>query len=256
MRILGQRGRHHGQRGAPAVGGQHELVRRQGDACRLRHRDRQQPAFDAVRRPAVVRRRLPPQARRGDRRRRGVGATVADAVSGPQRPVVSAGANTGRIASHTVTLVGANNTGIASLVHCHYTVVAGTLRPLPKLSDAFSPAGSATTVTRLVVRRVPARAQVNLTCTGTGCPVLLGARCHRRRVLGQAVHRHPSAAADPAHDRARAAAVGRAAGERRAADGERDRGEHRRARVAVHDPRRAGACAPHRVSEARVLGAR
>ncbi|MBV9607026.1 MAG: hypothetical protein JO027_18075 [Solirubrobacterales bacterium] len=110
-----------------------------------------------------------------------VRATVSDAVSGPRRPVVSAAADTRNIGRHTVTLVGANNAGISTLVHCQYAVVAAALRPTPAMGWAFTPVGAATDVRRLLVRDVPARASVEVSCAGTGCPFSSLTKDSRRR---------------------------------------------------------------------------
>lgn len=111
-----------------------------------------------------------------------VKAKVIDGVSGPRKAIVSAGANTSSVGRHTATLVGANNAGITSLVRCHYTVVTEALRPTPTLSSSFSPGGATTSVRQLLVKDVPAHAQVNLTCSGAGCPFrsagdVTGAKC-------------------------------------------------------------------------------
>jgi hypothetical protein len=99
-----------------------------------------------------------------------VTATVTDAISGPVSPVVSARANTSNVGLHRVILHGANNAGFGLDLFCIYMVTPLTLKPAPSIHWTFATTGSTTVVQRLVVSNVATQAEVNVTCTGTGCP--------------------------------------------------------------------------------------
>lgn len=123
-----------------------------------------------------------------------VTATVGDSISGPQQPLVSAGTNTGKLGTHTATLVGANKAGLSARVDCRYTVTPTTLKPTPRLRWSFSRrGGTGTGIRRLVVSSVPARAVVNLACHGKGCPFTSA-----RNVTGKMCSRKPCRAKSPA----------------------------------------------------------
>jgi hypothetical protein len=97
-------------------------------------------------------------------------AAVADQISGPVSPTVSAPANTTASGAQTATLTGADNAGLTATVTCPYTVLPARFKPAPLLHWAFSAHHAYATITRLFATRVPARAAVNLMCSGKGCP--------------------------------------------------------------------------------------
>jgi len=111
-----------------------------------------------------------------------VTATVTDSISGPVTPVVSVPADTAHVGTYTANVVGVNNAGIPVFTICSYKVVALRLRPAPRLRWGFKTVGASSSISRLVVSDVAAKAQVNLICRGSGCPFstardVTGARC-------------------------------------------------------------------------------
>jgi hypothetical protein len=99
-----------------------------------------------------------------------VTATVTDSISGTASPTASARADTSNVGVHQATPIGLNKAGVELGVKCNYKVLALKLRPAPSIHWTFSVTGHTTTVRRLVVSDVPAGAEVNVACTGTGCP--------------------------------------------------------------------------------------
>jgi hypothetical protein len=120
-----------------------------------------------------------------------VEATVSDRYSGPVRPIVSAPADTLALGSHRVGLTGENKAGTRSYKQCGYDVLPLALKPAPAVRQLWAWTRTYTQVKQLVVTRVPARAEVDLTCTGIGCPFsrltdVTGARCGKVPCVGSA----------------------------------------------------------------------
>jgi hypothetical protein len=97
-------------------------------------------------------------------------ATVSDALSGPASPTASAQVNTSYLGQYGVTIGALDLAGNPGRAGCTYNVLPKTMRPTPRLDWSFSAGAGGTTIRRLVVLRVPAHAQVNVTCSGGGCP--------------------------------------------------------------------------------------
>jgi hypothetical protein len=111
-----------------------------------------------------------------------VTATVSDQISGPVAPVVSAPAITGfALGRQELSLGGTNNAGLSSVALCPYTVLPLRLRPTPAIESHFAPGPKATVVSKLEVRRLPARVVVTVACHGDGCPFAAKRRIGPRR---------------------------------------------------------------------------
>jgi hypothetical protein len=127
-----------------------------------------------------------------------VSATVADSLSGPASPVATAVADTSTaLGSYGVTVFGRDLAGNTGSVGCSYNVVPLTLKPRPAITWKFSTARSGTMVQRLLVKRIPPQASVNLTCAGTGCPFsaarnVTGKECKGRPCTASKSKRHRS----------------------------------------------------------------
>ncbi len=118
-------------------------------------------------------------------------ATLADAVSGPASEMLSVPVHTSTLGPQTVQVAGENNAGTAAVKSCPYTVTPLTLQPLPTTLWRFSPGHRFTTVDRLVVDHVPAKAAVNVTCVGGGCPFSVSRNVAPRACTSKACRRAP-----------------------------------------------------------------
>lgn len=128
-------------------------------------------------------------------------ASVTDSGSGAAAASVSAPADTSHVGSRTATLTGSDNAGNTASVKCPYTVLALTFKPTPAIDWRFAvhdvaggkpaPGKSAATydtVSRLMVTKVPAKADVTLLCRGRSCgfkSVKCTARRCARRITGK-----------------------------------------------------------------------
>ncbi len=97
-----------------------------------------------------------------------VPATVSDAVSGPAASLIGARANVRKTGRKSVTLIGRDNAGNATTVHCGYQVAA------PQVPTSF-PFGytffrDGTMFTTLKAKKVPKGATLAVTCKGPKCP--------------------------------------------------------------------------------------
>jgi hypothetical protein len=128
-------------------------------------------------------------------------AVVSDSISGPAAPIVSARANTSNVGVHRAILVGLNNAGVPLELYCSYKVLPLKLKPAPSVHWTFATTGPTTLVKRLVVSNVAAQAEVNVTCTGTGCPFssaknVTGATCGAKPCTATAKQRRRRRAVD------------------------------------------------------------
>jgi hypothetical protein len=115
-----------------------------------------------------------------------VTATLTDSISGPASALVTAPADTSRLGDRHATVTGANTAGGSATTQCAYKVLPAALSPSPAVVWAFAPGAHDSTVKQLVVTRVAARAAINVTCKGTGCPFasarnVTGKTCAGRR---------------------------------------------------------------------------
>lgn len=128
-----------------------------------------------------------------------VTAKVADSVSGPSTPTVSAMIPSHRLGSGKVVLAGTDVAGLRTRAACPYTIVPAALTPVPTSDSRFAPARSYTTVERLSVDGVEAAATVTVGCRGHGCPFSIrrgatsctGHRCDRSTKNGRTVNLEP-----------------------------------------------------------------
>ena len=120
-------------------------------------------------------------------------ATVADSVSGPTAPTVSAPVPSRQLGPGKVALVGTNVAGLSASASCPYTVVPARLSPVPTVETKFLVRRAYTTVERLSVHDVEAGATVWLACHGRGCPFVVrragcgGRGCGQAKTTGHTV---------------------------------------------------------------------
>ncbi len=99
-----------------------------------------------------------------------VTATLSDSISGPQSEPLSAPVPATDLGAQTAALGGTNDAGTPGARQCPYSVTPVTLSPSPTAKWSFRTTAESTTVSRLMIRDIPAGATLEVTCAGRGCP--------------------------------------------------------------------------------------